>query len=157
LQVAASDADGELTLNITGDSRSSSALERNEQFAGVPGWEPKESRAVAARRLDGLVAELLRPQERAYLKLDVQGYERKVIEGGRDVLDRVVGLRVELSVLKCYEGEALLCDMLPYLDGLGFKLTGIEPAWSDERTQEVFQLDGIFFRVDRLAGGGPRA
>ena len=55
----------------------------------------------------------------------------------------------ELSVLQCYEGEPLLCDMLPYLQSLGFSLAGIEPAWSDPRTQEVFQLDGMFVRTDR--------
>ena len=45
LRVAASDSDGELTLNVTGDSRSSSALPRNERFADVPGWEQRRPRS----------------------------------------------------------------------------------------------------------------
>ena len=36
--VAVSDADGEITLNVTGDSRSSSILPRNERFSDKPGW-----------------------------------------------------------------------------------------------------------------------
>ncbi len=80
----------------------------------------------------------------------MQGYERNVLEGARETLDRIVGLRIELSLLKCYQSEPLLCDMLPYLQSLGFSLAGIEPAWSDPRTQEVFQLDGMFVRTDRL-------
>ena len=80
-RLAASDSEGELTLNVTGDSRSSSVLPRNERFADVPGWEHKETQVVPARRLDGLVPELLRAGERAYLKLDVQGYERQVLTG----------------------------------------------------------------------------
>ncbi len=109
---------------------------------------------VRITTLDALARRHYPAGDRLFLKLDVQGYERNVLEGGRDSLDRVVGLRAELSVLKCYEGEPLLCDMLPYLYDLGFKLTGIEPGWSDELTQEVFQMDGIFFRVDKLRGKG---
>ena len=37
VRVAASDVDGEITLNVTGDSRSSSVLARNERFADRPG------------------------------------------------------------------------------------------------------------------------
>ena len=75
--VAASDVDGEITLNVTDDSRSSSVLPRNERFAGQ-GRLGAEGEPAAWPR-GGSTAwsgELLRPQERAYLKLDIQGYER---------------------------------------------------------------------------------
>src|SRR5215210_2863575 len=41
LDLAASDADGELAINVTDDSRSSSVLARNERFADRAGWTPK--------------------------------------------------------------------------------------------------------------------
>jgi FkbM family methyltransferase len=157
--VAVGDAAGELEINVTGGGGGASSF--LPMTSAVTEHAP-ELAVVARERarvttLSDLAREHYPRGDRLFLKLDVQGYERNVIEGGRDVLGRVVGLRVELSVLKCYEGEPLLCEMLPYLEGLGFKLTGIEPAWSDVRTQEVFQLDGIFFRVDRLPGGGAAA
>jgi hypothetical protein len=40
--------------------------------------------------------------------------------------------------------------MLPYLYSLGFRLNGIEAAWSNQVTQEVYQVDGFLFRPDRL-------
>ena len=151
-RVAVGDAEGESEINVTGGSGGASSF--LTMTPAVTEHAP-ELAVVAHERvrvttLDALARKHYPAGDRLFLKLDVQGYERNVLEGGRATLDRVVGMRIELSVLKCYEGEPLLCDMLPYLYGLGFSLAGIEPAWSDKRTQEVFQLDGMFFRTDRL-------
>ncbi|MBA3264341.1 MAG: FkbM family methyltransferase [Thermoleophilaceae bacterium] len=146
VRVAASDVDGEITLNVTGDSRSSSVLPRNERFADKPGWAPKESRRVAARRLDGLVGELLRPQERAHLKLDIQGYERQVLDGAGDSLARFEALELELSVTPLYEGQAQLTEMLPLLAGRGFRPVCLEPILLDDDGL-LMELDGLFART----------
>lgn len=146
VRVAASDVDGEITLNVTEDSRSSSVLPRNERFADKAGWSPKESRRVTARRLDGLVAELLRPQERAYLKLDIQGYERHVLDGAGDALARFEALELELSVTPLYEGQPSLAEMLPLLEQRGFKPVSIEPILLDDDGL-LMELDGLFARA----------
>lgn len=156
--VAVGEREGELEINVTGGGGGASSFlqitpavtERQPEFAVI------SKERVKVTTLDALARKHYPSGDRLFLKLDVQGYERNVLEGGPETLARVVGLRVELSVLKCYEGEPLMCDMLPFLDGLGFKLCGIETAWSDERTQEVFQLDGIFCRPERVkrATGG---
>ena len=146
VRVAASDVDGEITLNVTEDSRSSSVLPRNERFADKAGWSPKESRRVAARRLDGLVAELLGPQERAYLKLDIQGYERHVLDGAGDALARFEALELELSVTPLYEGQPSLAEMLPLLEQRGFKPVSIEPILLDDDGL-LMELDGLFARA----------
>ena len=146
VRVAASDVDGEITLNVTDDSRSSSVLPRNERFADKAGWSPKESRTVVARRLDGLVAELLRPQERAYLKLDIQGYERHVLDGAGDALARFEALELELSVTPLYEGQPSLAEMLPLLEQRGFKPVSIEPILLDDDGL-LMELDGLFARA----------
>jgi FkbM family methyltransferase len=146
VRVAASDADGEVTLNVTGDSRSSSVLARNERFADKAGWEPKESRSVPARRLDGLLDELLRPGERAFLKLDVQGYERTVIEGAGTELRRFEALELELSVTPLYEGQPGLGEMLPLLAERGFRPVCLEPILLDDEGL-LMELDGLFARA----------
>jgi FkbM family methyltransferase len=146
VRVAASDADGELTLNVTGDSRSSSVLARNERFADKPGWAPKESRSVEARRLDGLVDELLRPGERAYLKLDVQGYERHVLDGAGAALSRFDAIELELSVTALYEGQPALAEMLPLLAERGFRPVSLEPILLDDEGL-LMELDGLFART----------
>jgi len=144
--VAASDRDGEITLNVTGDSRSSSVLPRNERFADKAGWAPKESVRVAARRLDGLVDELLRPGERPYLKLDIQGYERHVLDGAGAALARFEALEIELSVTPLYEGQPALVEMLPLLAERGFRPVCVEPILLDDDGLLV-ELDGLFART----------
>jgi hypothetical protein len=60
------------------------------------------------------------------------------------------GWRIELSIVKSYEGEPLMCEMLPFLSQLGFRLCSVESAWSNEKTQELYQIDGVLFRTGRL-------
>jgi FkbM family methyltransferase len=146
VRVAASDVDGEISLNVTADSRSSSVLARNERFADKAGWAPRESRRVEARRLEGLVGELLRPDERAYLKLDVQGYEGHVLDGAGDSLRRFEALEVELSVAPLYEGQPGLAEMLPLLAQRGFRPVSMEPILLDDDGLLV-ELDGLFART----------
>jgi FkbM family methyltransferase len=146
VRVAASDTDGELTLNVTGDSRSSSALPRNERFADEPGWEPKETQVVPARRLDRLVPELLHAGERAYLKVDVQGYERQVLAGAGTAVGSFEAIELELSVTALYEGQPGLTEMLPLLERHGFRPVSLEPILLDEEGM-LMELDGLFART----------
>jgi FkbM family methyltransferase len=146
VQVAASDADGELTLNVTDDSRSSSALARNERFVDKPGWAPRETRAVPARRLEALADELLRPGERAFLKIDVQGYERQVLDGAGAALGRFEAIELELSVRALYEGQPSLAEMLPLLAERGFQPVSLEPILLDDDGL-LMELDGLFART----------
>jgi FkbM family methyltransferase len=146
LRVAASDADGEVVLNVTEDSRSASVLARNERFAGTPGWGPRGEERAPARRLGGLAPELLRHGERPYLKLDVQGYERQVIDGAGEELARFEGLELELSVLALYEGQTPLEEMLPLLAARGFRPVSLEPILLDDDGL-LIELDGVFARA----------
>ena len=65
-------------------------------------------------------------------------------------------MRIELALVRSYEGAPLMADMLPYLAGLGFRLCGIEEAWSNRATQEVYEVDAVLFRTERAGGGTAR-
>jgi FkbM family methyltransferase len=144
LRVAASDADGEVVLRVTEDSRSSSVLTRNERFGATPGWAPRGEERAPARRLSGLAGELLRRGERPYLKIDVQGYERQVLDGAGEALARFEGL--ELSLLPLYEGQTSLAEMLGVLAERGFRPLHLEPILLDDDGLLV-ELDGVFART----------
>ena len=101
-------------------------------------------------RLDSLAPTLLRPSDVAFLKIDVQGYEKQVLAGGKStVKDRCVGLQLELSLLPLYEGGMLIREALDLVYSLGFTLTGLLPGFTDLRNGRMLQADGIFFRADR--------
>jgi hypothetical protein len=116
-------------------------------WESAPELEYVRRERVRVTTVDHAALEHYPQGDRLFLKLDVQGYERKVLEGAVQSLPRVIGVRVEMSVSQCYEDEPLLSEMISYIHALGFRLCAVDEAWSDPRTREVFQVDGVFFRV----------
>ncbi|WP_156746653.1 FkbM family methyltransferase, partial [Mycobacterium sp. E1715] len=102
---------------------------------------------VALRRLDSLAPELLLPDDVAFLKLDVQGFERQVIAGGETTVhDRCVGVQLELSFEPLYDGGMLADEAMDLMRSLGMALAGFAPFFFDVRTGRLLQADGVFFR-----------
>jgi FkbM family methyltransferase len=149
---AVGDAESELEINISGEGGSASSfLEMTNHIKdNAPGLCYTGREKVKVRTVDSLVSHYYPEGDRLFLKVDVQGYEKQVLAGARDSLNRIVGLKIEMSVVKTYQGEPLIDEMLPYLYSLGFRLNGIEAAWSNQLTQEVYQVDGFLFRSERL-------
>jgi FkbM family methyltransferase len=78
---------------------------------------------VKVRRLDDVASELDLTRN-VLVKIDVQGYEAKVLRGGGETLRRcVVGL-VETSFVALYADQPLFPDVLAQMQGLGFRFLG---------------------------------
>jgi FkbM family methyltransferase len=138
-----------IDIGVAGNSAASSSvlpmLARHESAA--PEARYIGSERVQQRRLDDLVAELPMPDYLpTFLKIDVQGYERFVLEGASDLLKRVIGVQLELSLVPLYEGDTPYLRMLEFLEAAGLHLTLIEPGFRDRNTGEDLQFDGVFFR-----------
>lgn len=74
--------DGTATLSVAGNSQSSSLLPMREAHVeAAPGSGYVAQENIAVRRLDDLWPELAGKAMRPYLKIDVQGFERQVLEG----------------------------------------------------------------------------
>ena len=85
----------------------------------------------------------------AFLKIDVQGFEKQVIAGGATTINqRCVGIQIELSFAALYDGDMLIQEALDLVDSLGFVLAGLAPGFIDVRNGRVLQADGVFFRVE---------
>jgi FkbM family methyltransferase len=97
---------GETTLNLYSDSSLSSVLRPAEKNQRSPALRLLGTERVALRRLDDVMPESAPSARRPFVKLDVQGAERDVIEGGRETLARAAGVQVELPLTPSYEGEA---------------------------------------------------
>jgi FkbM family methyltransferase len=151
--VALADAPGEQEINVSGGAGAASSFlqQTGPTWASAPALAYIERAAVAVTTVDLAALEEYPAGDRLFLKLDVQGYERRVLEGAMQTMPRIVGVRVELSVSPCYVGEPSMGEMLAYLYDLGFRLCAIDEAWSDGRTREVFQVDGVFFRPAAVA------
>jgi FkbM family methyltransferase len=138
---------GEATLNVAGNLASSSFLPIDRELTEA---EPRlayiGSEECSLSTLDILAPDLFQPEERLYLKLDVQGFELEVLRGAEATLEHVVVLDVELSQTQLYEGAPLMDEVVAYLAERDYVLLGTEPAYVHPRTGETVQLNGLFVR-----------
>jgi FkbM family methyltransferase len=59
------------------------------------------------------------------MKVDIQGAERQLIQGGSNALRRVANLYIEVMFEERYVGSATFTELHELLRGLGFKLRGL--------------------------------
>lgn len=140
-------APGTLTMNVAANSVSSSALAMLDRHAAAaPGSRYVATERVAATTVDEIVVAQRLAPERTLLKIDVQGYERPVLDGAAATLDRLAGVRTEMSLAPLYDGQELFPDLLGDLTGRGFELWQLEPGFVEPGTGRLLQADGVFFR-----------
>lgn len=139
---------GELTIHVAGNSISSSVLpmlERHVQSA--PRSAYVSTQVVPVSRLDEAAAEALHAATTPYLKIDTQGYEATVLEGAAGLLDKFVGIELELSLQPLYEGPRLMPELMEWLARLGYRLARLSPGLTNGSRGETLQVDGIFART----------
>lgn len=116
LRLALGREPGTLQLNVARESNFTSAHSPSafavERFGGSATDHVEE---VEVARLDAVAA-----GERILLKTDTQGFDLEVIAGASGILDRVVALQVELSVVPLYDGAPDWLEALATLRSLGF-------------------------------------
>lgn len=141
---------GTVTINVAGNAGASSSilpmLPIHEQAAPWSAFVAIEQ--VEQRRLDDLWQEVVPRQGSVFLKLDVQGYERHVLEGATRVLNegRILGLQLELSLQPLYLGGWPYLEALHWAADRSYELCQLIPGFADSQTGQMLQVDGIFFR-----------
>jgi FkbM family methyltransferase len=147
--MALGDASGNLTLHVaTNRGASSSFLPMTETMAKVApqlGYVADET--VAVRRLDDLMSDLIGSDDTCFAKIDVQGYESRVLQGARHMLRIAEALEIELSLTALYAGQPLVHEVLGDLHGAGFTPVSLEPAFIDPESGRVLQVDVMLVRT----------
>lgn len=146
-RAAVSGESGTLTINVSSNSVSSSVLPMLEQHAAAaPAAQYVEQESVPATTVDEIVTDHDLTPERTLLKIDVQGYERDVLDGAVKTLPSFVGVRTEMSLVALYDGQALMPEIIDILGRNGFQLWHIEPGFTEPGSRRLLQVDGVFFR-----------
>lgn len=148
-RAAVSREPGTLTMNVSANSVSSSALpilDRHASAAPASGYVGSEE--VPATTVDDLVSRHRIDPGAALLKVDVQGYEMAVFEGAAATLSQFAMVRTELSLVSLYEGQALLPEVVEHLGRHGLELWSVEPGFTEAATRRMLQLDGVFVRPE---------
>lgn len=145
---ALGDFDGFATLNVTANSGASSSLLEmlDRHVEAAPDAHVLAHERVQVRRLDSVVADegvtLLRPA----LKIDVQGFERQVLDGCGPLLEEFVAVQLELSVEHLYSGAWDWREAIDWLDHAGFRLCALEPGFTDPASGRMLQFDAVMLR-----------
>ena len=145
---ALGDHDGEVEINIAGNSESSSILpmmESHRSAAPESAYQGKE--IVPIKTLDAVAGQYLKNARAPFLKIDTQGFEWHVLDGARDALPHIKGILVELSLVPLYEGQHLWHEVMARLEAEGFTLWAFKPTFSDLSQGRTLQVDGVFYRT----------
>ena len=145
---------GPATFNVTAQSTFSSFLQPNDASVALFSREVDvtERIDVEVRTLDDVLPSIERELgvSRVYLKMDTQGFDLAVVEGGTLTMPRLAGLQTEASVKPIY------CDMPDYatviarLESLGFELTGLFPVNSGTFPR-MLEFDCVMVATTALA------
>ncbi len=141
-----------LVLNISENSYSSSLLPvHSNHLVAEPSTQVVSRESVFVNR----TADLMNPELMGLIdavKIDVQGFEREVLQGLVPHLDHIQLLQVELSMVECYVGAPTLFELDAWICGeLGFERISLEPSYYDETQQVVQQYDGLYRRKQKTA------
>lgn len=146
---ALGDKNEETEINISANSVSSSLLQLNERHLNAASNSVViKSQSIIVKRLDSVFESLIKADDREakyFLKIDTQGFEEKVIEGGLNTLKMVDGILVETSFVELYKDQALFDSTYKNLYEKGFRLFGIDGIFYDTSGQ-LLQADCIFFK-----------
>jgi FkbM family methyltransferase len=138
---------GTVEMQIAGNSASSSVLPMlDSHLRAAPNSMYVGTETVALTTLDEVAQLYIGSDDRAFLKIDVQGFEGAVLDGAEETLARVIGIQLEMSLVPLYRDQPLLQDMYERVIALGFVPWAIVPGYSNPHSWQMLQCDGIFFK-----------
>jgi FkbM family methyltransferase len=153
LHLALSDFEGSTDIHVAGNAAASSSilpmLDRHREVRPSSAYTHDER--VQVQRLDQVLPALHRDHDVIFVKLDVQGAERSVLDGASASLPTIVGVQIELNLVPLYDGQAPYRTLMDRLLEQGFELVGLVPGFTDGRTGQLLAADGVFMRTAALS------
>lgn len=153
--IAFGDEDGNHIINRSENSVSSSLLEpikdfTIDKFEGI-GIQTVAKEEIKVSKLDTFFQdnpELL--VRNIFLKMDVQGFEMEILNGGLNTLHQFKAIQIELNFNPVYHGSHNYESIVSFLKERNFKLIYLIPGFANPKTGELIESDGIFVKVDRV-------
>ena len=145
---AIGDEKGSSTINISGFSGASSLRGMNDtNLKAAPDTAYCGQETVDVFRLDDIGKSYIKPDDRIYLKIDTQGYEKNVLDGATGIMSQVIGLQVEVAFVELYSGETLAFDIISQILAQGFSIFAFCNGFREKSTGRLLQADVFFIRI----------
>lgn len=139
--------DGPHPFHVTLNPECSSCLEPDmavlDRFPAKEWFQPIRSGTLDLARVETLVEAGQCPVP-DFVKIDVQGFELRVLEGFGRVLDKVSAIELEAQFLPIYRDSASFFDLHRFLTERGFVLRDIRPQGPFE--DELVEINAFFSR-----------
>jgi len=141
LRIALGSVEHTREINISPQDVFSSFLESNKYCSERFGRESvhSETELVSVRRLDKLLEEVIPDihNKRIFIKMDTQGYDMEVFKGATGILNNVVAIQSEVSLIPIYEEMPHWTDSISTYEKSGFSVVGMFPVnWDSKRVIE---------------------
>jgi FkbM family methyltransferase len=141
---AVGERNGTVQFNVNRDSQVSSILSLGEdRLASFPGSTVAETIDVPLATLDSMFAagSVRGP---ILLKIDVQGYEDRVIAGASELLKQVRWVMMEVSFARLYQGELSFDAVVSMMKAEGFRFIRPLNFHVSDVTGEIIEMDALF-------------
>ncbi len=144
--VALGDHSGEVEFWRSEFPASSSMLPMGEMHKTVfPHTAVQTKEMVYMAKLDDYLLHMSL-EGRVLLKLDVQGFEKQVLQGASETLKQVDYVLIEVSYQPLYQGQALFGDIYEFLRLRGFEYAGNFSTLTSPLDGTILQSDALFVR-----------
>ena len=124
------------SINLTGDSV---FIERTSAYIGKP---------VLQRRQMTTLSSLVQKQQIPLpdlVKLDVQGAEKIVIQGGCDIVSHAEVIILETRLIEYNMGAPLIYELMTLMNDLNYQMVDVVGA-NYLNTQELVEMDVLFIK-----------
>ncbi len=146
LKTAVGREPGTTTINVSANSFSSSLRPMTDaHVTNAPGSEYISTEDVDVTTVAGIVEEHGLDPARMFIKVDTQGFEKSVMAGAGEAIDKVAAVQLELSFVELYEGQELFDEGVATMRDHGLELWTLDPGISDAEGR-LLQCDGVFVR-----------
>lgn len=145
--IAVSDQAGILGFEQNEFSPSSSALPMTkEHMENFPFTKNSRNTKVTADTLDNILSKTA-IEKNLLIKIDVQGYEKHVINGGLSTFSSATLIIMETTFETMYRGEPLFNEIYETMHSIGFKYAGAFDQLLSPQTNKILQQDAIFVKI----------
>ena len=143
-QMALGDKEGDVEMYLHEQHTPSSSLLACHRL--YPQTLPKRMESIRISTLDAALADALDKMPREILlKLDVQGFEDRVLRGGRQLIPQCRAIILEVCLDPLYEGQADFLGLAQLLHESGFHYAGnLDQAYGEDG--RVLFLDAVFVK-----------
>jgi len=145
INVGLGDFDGSAIINVSENLHSSSIMPMLAEHEKIdPHSHYVSTQEINVMQLDSWMQNNNVQSNNILLKIDVQGFEPKVLSGAKKSLSKIRIIQLELSLTQLYAGEMTLIPMLLLMEKIGFRLAALDSGFANWNTGEMIQMDGIF-------------